>query len=505
MKVFSTEQIRRADAYTIANEPIKSIELMERASENCFNWIIENIDYKKKHFVFFCGLGNNGGDGLAIARMLAEKKLKVTTYILNYSKKKSEDFIINEKRLFDSRNAKIIYLNEGDTISEFADDVIVVDAMLGSGLAKPTEGFLARVIQHINTFSHFTLSVDIPSGLYGDCNTDNCGTIVKADVTLSLQFPKLSFFFPRYGHFAGNWVIIPIGLHESFIRNEVTSNNFTLINDVGPTIKKREKFAHKGQYGHALLIAGSYGKMGAAILASKACLRTGAGLLTVHVPQCGYSIMQIAVPEAMIKPDKNSNIITENNFSEQYSSVGIGPGIDKHEETTKALAQLLAKCNKPMVIDADAINILAENEKLKKLIPINSIITPHIKEFERFAGEHFEDDYKRFEKQKELSAKHKIIIVLKGAYTCITAPDGNVYFNSTGNPGMATGGSGDVLTGIILGLLSQGYLPLDAARNGVFLHGFAGDLGAGKLSEYSLIASDIINYIPDAYIELAKR
>jgi len=475
---------------------------MERASENCFSWIIKNTDYKNVSFVFFCGLGNNGGDGLAIARMLTEKKLNVTTCILNYSSKKSDDFIINEKRLSGIRNAKILYLNEGDKLPVFSKETIVVDALLGSGLTKPAEGFIAKVIHHINCHSFFTISVDMPSGLFGDCNQNVEPAIVSASVTLSLQFPKLSFFFPKQGHFAGNWAIIPIGLHETFIAEELTTDYFTLLNDIRPTIIKRKKFAHKGIYGHALLMAGSYGKIGAAVLTSKACLRAGAGLLTVHVPQCGYSIMQTSVPEAMIEADINDKFITQNNFSEQYAAVGIGPGIDKNIETLHALIQLLKACKKPMVIDADAINLLAENEELKSLIPHNSIITPHIKEFERFAGEHYEDDYKRFEKQKELSAKYKIIIVLKGAYTCITCPDGNAYFNSTGNPGMATGGSGDVLTGVILGLLSQGYLPLDAARTGVFLHGFAGDMATKALSEYSLIASDIINYLPAAYGEI---
>ena len=499
MKVFTIAQIRKADAYTIANEPIQSIDLMERASENCFNWIIKNIDYRNKPFVFFCGLGNNGGDGLAIARMLTEKKLDISTFIINHSLKKSNDFIINEKRLLNAKNVKVYYINDGDELPKINENAIVVDALLGSGLTKPTDGFLAEVIKNINASRAFTIAIDIPSGLFGDNNTNNSGAIIKANVTLSLQFPKLSFFFPSHGHYAGNWVIIPIGLHEAFINNEATPFHFTLLNDVKPYLKKRKKFAHKGLFGHALLVAGSYGKIGAAMMASKACMRTGAGLLTTHVPQCGYGIMQMAVPEAMTIADKNEKYITENYFSDKFTAVAIGPGIDKNDETVKVIHQMLTSCNKPLVIDADAINILAENEKFKKIIPSGSIITPHIKEFERFAGEHFEDDYKRFERQKELSVTYNIIIVLKGAYTCITAPDGNVYFNSTGNPGMATGGSGDVLTGIILGLLSQGYLPIEAAKIGVFLHGLAGDLAADALSEYSLIASDIIKYIPNAY------
>ena len=499
MKVFSIPQIRKADAYTIAHEPIKSIDLMERASENCFNWIIENIDYKNKPFIFFCGTGNNGGDGLAVARMLTEKKLDVTTYILDFGSKKSEDFEINEKRLTQTKNAHIFHLKENEELPFIHQNTVVVDAIFGSGLNKPADGFVAGVINHINISSAFILAIDIPSGLFGDNNAGNTGAIIKADVTLSLEFPKLSFFFPLHGHYAGRWVIIPIGLHENFIKNEICDKFFTLNKDINLLIKKREKFAHKGNFGHALLICGSVGKIGAAVLSAKACMRAGAGLLTLHIPQCGYNILQSVVPEVMVKLDKNENFITENYYNENYSAVGIGPGIDKNVETIKVFEQLLKGCKRSMVIDADAINILAENVHLKALIPSDSILTPHIKEFERFAGEYFNDDYKRFEKQKELSAKHRIIIVLKGAYTCITTPGGNAYFNSTGNPGMATGGSGDVLTGIITGLLSQGYLPSDAAHIGVFLHGLAGDFAAHELSEFSMIASDIIKFLPEAF------
>jgi len=499
MKIFSVFQIRKADAYTITQEPISSIDLMERASENCFNWIINHIDYKNKPFMVFCGTGNNGGDGLAVARMLTEKKLDVTTYILDFGSKKSDDFQINEKRLSQTRNARIFYLKEKDDLPLISENAVVIDAIFGSGLSKPVDGFIASVINTINASAAFTLAIDIPSGLFGDNNFGNAGAIIKADVTLSLQFPKLSFLFPMYGHYAGKWVIVPIGLHEAFINNENCDNYFTLQNDISCLMKKREKFAHKGHFGHTLLVCGSFGKMGAAVLAAKACMRSGVGLLTIHAPQCGYNILQSVVPEAMLKSDKNKNYITENYFNDNFVAVGIGPGLDKNTDTVNAFYQLLDCCKKPMVIDADAINILAENEHLKALMPSNSILTPHIKEFERFANEHFDDDFRRFEKQKELSTKYKIIIVLKGAYTCITSPDGKAYFNSTGNPGMATGGSGDVLTGIITSLLSQAYMPLDAARLGVFLHGMAGDMATHELSEYSLIASDIINYLPDAF------
>jgi len=500
MKVFCTQQIKNADAYTIKNEPIPSIDLMERASENCFNWIVKNIDFKNKKFLFFCGTGNNGGDGLAIARKLTESKADVTTFILGFLSKKSYDFSENEKRLKNTKNNKIIYLNDGDSFPVINKDNIVVDTVFGSGLSKPVTGYTAELIHHINQHSHFTISIDIPSGLFADSNLNNDGAIIKASVTLSLQFPKMSFFFPDYGHFAGRWVIIPIGLHPVFIEQEECWNYFTLINNIKPLLKQRNKFAHKGHYGHALLMAGSKGKMGAAVLASMACLRTGAGLLTLYVPEVGADIIHNSVPEAMVIADDDKIITSLKDNT--YNAIAVGPGIGFCEAIRKRLKYLLSNCKVPLVLDADAINIISKNSQLKDKIPPDTILTPHIKEFERFADQKFNNDILRFEKQKELSIKYHIFIILKGAYTCITAPDGNAYFNSTGNPGMATAGSGDVLTGVILGLLSQKYKPLDAALLGVFLHGLAGDLASNELSEHSLIASDIIRYLPYAYKQI---
>lgn len=503
MKVLNTLQVRQADAYTIAHEPIASVDLMERASENCFDWIIRNLDYKNKSFVFFCGTGNNGGDGLAIARMLTEKKVRVVTYILDYGTGKSADFAINEKRLKHVRNSRIVYLKPENKLPEITTDHIVVDAIFGSGLNKPVVGFAADVIGHINASAAFVLSVDIPSGLFGDDNTGNNGAIVKADVTLSLQFPKMAFFFADYGAFAGQWVVVPIGLHPEFIKQTETLVFFTLKNDTKPLIKKRNKFAHKGQFGHALLVAGSLGKAGAAVMAARACLRTGVGLLTAHIPACAIAIMQSAVPEAMVLADASSDYISECKYTETYAAIAAGPGLDKNAQTKAAIKNLLIQSKNPLILDADALNIISENPGLKKLIPENTLITPHVKEFERFAGRHFESAYERFEYQKNLSVNHKIYIILKGAYTCITTPLGVAHFNATGNPGMATGGSGDVLTGILLSMLAQGYTPHESAVIGVYLHGLAGDLAAEHFTEHAMIATDIINTIPDAYKSLA--
>ncbi|OPZ99596.1 MAG: Bifunctional NAD(P)H-hydrate repair enzyme Nnr [Bacteroidetes bacterium ADurb.Bin408] len=499
MKIFSTNQVRKADIYTIAHEPIASIDLMERAAESCFNWLIENTDYKNKQYIIFCGTGNNGGDGLAVARMLTEKKAKVCTFILDYGSGKSKDFALNEGRLKNTQKSKILYLTPESSLPKLNADDIIVDAIFGSGLNKPVTGFPAEVINHINACSCFTISVDIPSGLFGDDNRGNNGAIVKADVTLSLQFPKMSFFFPDSGPYAGQWVIVPIGLHPDFISREETSVYFTLKEDVKPLLKKRNKFAHKGHFGHALLIAGAKGKAGAAVLAARACLRTGVGLLTTHLPACMADIMQTAVPEAMVNADFCVEHIKECPTLVTYAAVAAGPGLGKHDDTKNALEILLRQCLNPLILDADALNIISENPEFKNHLPAHSIITPHVKEFERFAGRHFGNSFERFEHQKALSVKHKIYIVLKGAYTCITTPEGTAHFNATGNPGMATGGSGDVLTGILLGLLAQGYSSFECAVTGVYIHGLAGDLAAADLTEHAIIATDIINYIPMAY------
>lgn len=503
MKVFSSAQIRRADAYTIANEPISSVNLMERAAQNCFDWICSNADLKLKPFLFFCGSGNNGGDGLALARMMATVNDNILVYIVNTGNPQSADCAINEKRLYAVSNVRVKTLYEGDIPDVINSEAVVVDAILGSGLSRPVEGFVADIITFINTHSNCTLAIDMPSGLYADKFYSPQAAVIKAHITLSLQFPKLTFFFPETGRHVGMMVIIPIGLSNAFTETEPTSHFFTTLAEVKCLIKKRPKFAHKGSFGHALLIAGSYGKAGAAVLAAKACMRSGCGLLTVYVPAALYGILQTAVPEAMCITDKAQGNIGSHLDTSTYNVLGIGPGIGQDNETTALLTQLLVQAQKPLCIDADAINIIAAHPELKHAIPPLSILTPHIKEFERFAGEVFTDDFLRFERQKELSALHHIIIVLKGAYTCITLPDGTAWFNGSGNPGMATAGSGDVLTGVITALLAQNYEPHTAAIVGVFIHGLAGDIAVANCSPHALIAGDIIENIGKAYMELS--
>lgn len=498
MKILPVEKIREADAYTISHEPVPSIDLMERAATACYHWLRRRIDNNRRVLVF-CGMGNNGGDGLVIARLLGQYNFNVEVYIVRHSDNFSGDFKINYNRLKTVKTVMSAELKEGDPLPVIYSHDVVIDAIFGSGLSKPLSGLPAAIVRHINSSEALVVSIDFPSGLICDFHTDEkAGPVVRADFTLTFQFPKLAFMFAENDSFVGEWEVIPIGLSPEFIAQVTVKNHYILKKDVKQLVRKRTKFAHKGFYGHALLIAGSFGKMGAGILASKACLRSGVGLLHTHTPQAGFSVMQTAVPEAMLSIDEDERCFSKVPDLSMFTAIGIGPGIGLNEKTKKALKLLIQNAAVPMLFDADAITILGENKTWIPFVPKNSVFTPHPKEFERLAGP-AENDFHRNQLQREFCIKHGVYVVLKGAHTCICSPDGTCYFNSTGNPGMATGGSGDVLTGLILGLLAQRYHPLDACILGVYLHGLAGDLAAKKFGMESLIAGDIIDFIGKAY------
>lgn len=501
MKLFTCSQISQIDRLTMNLEPISSIDLMERASSKVADWIIQNIG-NDRPFWFFAGPGNNGGDALAVARLLALSNFDCTVFIASLGRELKGDPAINLQRLKEQDKVLLKMIDSEETIPEIPLEVIVVDGLFGSGLNKPLDGLAEKIVRKINLSGAKVISIDIPSGLFGEDNSNNnLSAVIKANNTLTFQFPKISFFFPENYQFTGDWEVLPIGLSpEAIVQTE--SNYFYLTKEfISGKIKKRDKFSHKGTFGHALLIAGSYGKMGAAVLSSKACLRSGVGLLTCHVPRLGYEIIQNSVPEAMTSIDHSKFIFSEFPDLKTFSAVGIGPGLGKKPESQTAFKDLLYARPAKMVIDADALNILAENQDLYHLIPENSILTPHPKEFERLAGSSA-NSFDRLQLQLHFSAKYKAVVVLKGAHTCITFPNGEMYFNSTGNPGMATGGSGDVLTGIILGLLAQNYSAEDAALIGVYLHGLAGDLAAAKFSQQAMIAGDIIEQLGAAFIQL---
>ena len=498
VKVLSASQLREADRFTIGNEPVDSIDLMERAAKAFADWFTEKFNPSHRVHIF-CGMGNNGGDGLAITRLLHQLNYAVVAYAVRYAAPPSKDFIVNEQRLKKLR-VKMNDIRADNAFPVIQQNEIIVDGLWGSGLNRPVEGFAAQLIQHLNAARATRVAIDIPSGLYAD--SKSVSVRFKADFTLSFELPKLSFFLPENEEWVGEWEVRGIGLHPAFLQQAQTSNFFLTTDFAKELILPRKKFAHKGTYGHALIVSGSYGKMGAACLCAEACLRAGAGLVTAFIPKCGYEIMQTKVPEAMAITDRNKDFLTAMPELSSYKAVGIGPGIGTKAATAKALGRLIKKADFPLVLDADALNILSENKAWLKSLPENSILTPHPKEFERLFGK-AKDDYAQFELLKESAVKYRAVIVLKRAYTCIASPDGSAWFNSTGNPGMATGGTGDVLTGIITGLLCQGYSPLNSALLGVYWHGLAGDLAAGAISVPCLVAGDIIRYLGIAFKKLA--
>lgn len=498
IKIFPTDKVKELDEYTILNEPISSIDLVERAATVFIHEFCRRYS-KQTRIVIFAGGGNNGADALAVARLLHDEAYRVETYLLNPHHHLSADCEINKQRLLNRERVEFIEVVENFVPPVLGEHDVVIDGLFGSGLNRPITGGFAAVVDHINHSEATVVSIDIPSGLFGEDNRRNDPeAIIHAHLTLTFGFPKLAFFLPENEPYVGEWKILDIGLHPGVI--EQTSTPYTLITeeDIAYTLKPRKRFSHKGTFGHALLIAGSRGKLGAALLAARACLRSGAGLLTVHIPQRGESVFQTAFPEAMLSFDAHQDYFTTVPEISKYAAVGIGPGLGQHLESATALERLLQPNGKPVVLDADALNMLASNKDLLNRIPIHSILTPHPKEFDRIAGEST-SAYERLMKAQSFAAEHKLCVVLKGAYTAICTPLGNVYFNNSGNPGMATAGSGDVLTGIILGLLSQGYDPVTAAVIGVFIHGAAGDLAAAYYSEESMIAGDITDMLGKAF------
>jgi NAD(P)H-hydrate epimerase len=506
MKIFKTSQIADIDKYTIDNEPIADIDLMERASRTIANYIVEDTQYEGK-VVVYCGPGNNGGDGLAVARMLAHnnKRFDVEVFILDFNKGLSGSSKINLDRIIDQNLVKYKFINSQKDLIQPDENILIIDALFGSGLNRPLEGFPAEIVKHINNQNSNVISIDIPSGLMGEDNSNNnTEHIVKASTTITFQFPKFCFMFPESEAFTGTWLVKNIGLHPAAIENTNTPYRILQENDVTDQIKPRSRFSHKGMLGHALLIAGSYGMMGAAVLSAKSALRSGLGLLTVHVPHGGYSILQSHAPEALVSIDESDIIFTSINGIEKYDAIGIGPGIGKKANTQQGLKKLINEAKVPMVLDADALNILADNTEWYSLLPKNTILTPHPKEFDRLAGKS-SNSYLRLKKAVGFAQKYNLNIVLKGAHTAIINSNGDVWLNITGNPGMATGGSGDVLTGIILSLLAQGYEPFTAACVGVYIHGLAGDIAAAGLGFEALIASDITENLGKAFKMIHKK
>ena len=486
-------QIKAADNYTIAHEPITSIDLMERASRAFVDYFITLFPVSYKKISVVGGLGDNGGDGLAIARMLHALGYEIQVYIIQHSTKKSDNFHINLERLNNLIEIKSIHAKAD--IPDFQTDDLIIDAILGAGLSRPAEGLIKNVIEKINESQAEIVAVDIPTGLFADSPNKENDVIINANNTISFEYPKLAFMLPQNATFVGDWKVVKIGLHKDFIDKIETNYIYTESKDAELLIKPRKKFANKGNFGHALLMAGSYGMIGAAVLSSRACLHAGVGKVSIYAPRCGYEILQISVPEAMCIDNSSKKYLENIPPLQNYQAIGIGCGIGTHTKTVEMLKELLKNIQVPLIIDADALNIISANKKLLNHLPQGTILTPHPKEFQKLVDRNWTDDYEKLTILKEFVLKYQVIVCLKGAHTAIALPDGTIHFNSTGNPGMAKAGTGDVLTGVILALLAQGYSPQQAAILGVYEHGLAGDKAASQRSMTAMIASDIIDNI----------
>ena len=500
MKIFTGTQIKELDKFTIENEPVASIDLMERAAKAIVHVLREEWD-NRTPFVVFAGPGNNGGDALAVARLMAEAGYKVTVFLFNVSGKLSDDCATNRQRVMDCKRIKAFTEVVVDfDPPELTAETVVIDGLFGAGLNKTLAGGFASLVKYINQSPAKVVSIDLPSGLMTEDNTHNVKAhIVRADLTLTLQQKKLAMFFEDNQQFVGRLRVLDIRLNPEFIAQTDTKYQVLEEADVRSRMLKRGDFVSKRLMGHALIVAGSYGMAGAAVLAGRACMRSGVGKLTVCTPRRNYDVMQISLPEAILSTGKEDYFFTEPLDTEHYDAVGMGPGLGQHEDTAIALISQIRRTQCSMVIDADALNILASHKAWMQQLPQNLILTPHVGEFDRLGNRGSEGDYDRLSKALDLAQHLQAYILLKGHFSALCLPSGKVYFNPTGNAGMATAGSGDVLTGIITGLLARGYNREDACIVGMYLHGLAGDLAAKQLGKESLMAGDIVSYLPQAF------
>ncbi len=508
MKIFSSKDIKDLDAATCEAQGIDSLTLMERAA-NAVAKEIRNRFLPSRRIVVVAGPGNNGGDALAVSRILAEQGYEhIEVYLFNVRGQLSEECEAQKQRLIESE-AKVQFneITRSFIPPQLSETDIIVDGLFGVGLRDPlTEGF-AQVARLINESGAYVISIDIPSGLAAEWNANFLfRNMVHANLTLTFQFPKLSFFFGEHADIIGDLVVLDIGLDRKALKS--MRSEWLLIE--GRTIHKllrpRNPFSAKRDYGSVMIFAGSMGMMGAAVLCARATLKCGAGLATVHAPRTGITILQTAAPEAMFEPDRHERVISDMSLHHTHQAVAVGPGIGTNDLTVNALESLLKTCKSPLVLDADALNCIVKRPALLSMLPPRTIITPHIGEFDRLFGDQPTSEA-RLKKAIEVAKHYEIVIVLKGHHTMIVRPSGNqiVYFNSTGNAGMATAGAGDVLTGVIAGFLAQGIQPENAAALGVFVHGRAGDIASEELGEYGVIASDISDRLGRAIKDVIDR
>lgn len=504
MKILTANQFRELDKYTIEHEPVASIDLMERAAEAIVTELENRWDASTR-FIIFAGPGNNGGDALAVARQLCQDGYRTETYLFNITGRLSNDCLENKKRLEKLSRAQFTEISSQFAFPETNERDVIVDGLFGTGLNKPLDKGYAGLAKHINSCRAKVVSIDMPSGLMAEDNShNNLGAIVCADLTLTIQLPKLAFFFAENQKYIGEVKVLDIQLHPDGLAAINSSIATVEKEEVQQILRPRDPFSHKGTMGHALLVSGQYGMAGATVLAARACLRGGVGKLTVHTPDMNNAILQCCVPEAILSHDLSDIRVSKAINTYDFNALAIGPGLGTHEDTADAVHLFIRNHPGEMVLDADALNILGRHPDWLADIPQDTILTPHPKELENLVG-HCTDSYDRMEKARQLSIKMQIYVIIKGHNSMICTPTGRVFINPTGNAGMATAGSGDVLTGLLTALLARGYSPNEACRLGVYLHGLAGDIACERLGEESMTASDIIDALPEAFKRLKGK
>lgn len=495
IKIFKTTDVRELDKYTIENECITSIDLMKKAS-SAFVQKLLNFFPNGGTFNVLAGSGNNGGDGYAVALLLQQMGMKVTVYGIHEDEGLSPDCAVYRKRYTRMKGRCVdVKCLEDFQVREHG---VFIDAMLGAGLNRPVTGLLAEVIHRVNDCSDPVVAIDIPSGLMGEDNGKNDGAIIRADYTFTFQFPKLAFMFPENAAYVGHWEVLDIGLHPVILQEYPADCYYLTEESVASCLLMPEKFSHKGSLGHTLLVAGSYSMSGAAVLSAKGALHSGTGLLTMHVPRKLKEMMALSVPEVLINEDSDDFCFSEISDLSRFQAIGVGSGMGTSTVTLEGMRRLLTAWDGKMVLDADALNLMAAHPDLLKLLPSGAILTPHPKEFERLAGKSA-NDFDRLNKLSKFARLYNVYVVLKGAHTTIATPEGACFFNSTGNPGMSKGGAGDVLMGIIAALLASGHTPLHAAIVGVYVHGLAGDFAMNELGMRGMSAGDIVDKLGVAW------
>jgi hydroxyethylthiazole kinase-like uncharacterized protein yjeF len=501
MTILTAEQLYKAHHDTIENQHISELELIDRASIQVFNWIHGRMQGSQVKIHLFNGIGNNGAVGLALAKHLLIHGYNIDNYVVNFSKKRTAAFLSNYEKVKELKSWPVLITDKDEFPKEIGDDDIIIDAIFGIGLNKVTGDLVNNLFTHLNALKAFKLAIDIPSGLHAD-KAVNLKHVLKVNYTLTFQSPKLVFFLPETAVFTEQWEVLDIGLDQSLLEDNKTSQLISK-HEVLPLYRMREKFSNKFSYGHALMIGGSFGKIGSVLLSSKAALKTGCGLVSAYVPNCGMAILQSSFPEAMVQVSAGDKFITDFSPKGQFNVVGIGVGMGTDKKTITGFTSFLNDNILPLVIDADGLNILSEHKKLLKAITKETVLTPHKKELERLLGT-WKNDFEMLEKAKLFSSTHNCIIVIKDAVT-ITVHKSDIFINTSGNPALATAGSGDVLTGIITSLIAQGYSSLNAAIMGVYLHGRTADVAVDNTGYQSFIASDSIDNIGNAYLDMFKQ